>query len=242
MQKVSTQQGFTLIELIIVIVLLGILAVTAAPKFLNLQDDARDSVLEGIAGSLESASSVVYGKALINDVAGTCDGSDDVNIGTGTVSVVFGYPDAATAANFTNILDADINTVDDENSDRSPPFVTCVDKPDPSNASDNLCSGALGPDAGETSEEAYDDVDDYNGYAISNVGGNYNGFAYRVDVAYESSIDVTSDPGSVVHCPDPEEKINPCAVPENKQYKRIDIAVTAPDGQVYNFSAYRGSY
>ncbi|MEC8489586.1 MAG: prepilin-type N-terminal cleavage/methylation domain-containing protein, partial [Pseudomonadota bacterium] len=44
MQKVSTQQGFTLIELIIVIVLLGILAVTAAPKFLNLQDDARDSV------------------------------------------------------------------------------------------------------------------------------------------------------------------------------------------------------
>ena len=130
----------------------------------------------------------------------------------------------------------------DENSDRSPPFVTCVDKPDPSNASDNLCSDALGPDAGETSEEAYDDVDDYNGYAISNVGGNYNGFAYRVDVAYDSSIDVTSDPGSVVHCPDPEEKINPCAVPENKQYKRIDIAVTAPDGQVYNFSAYRGSY
>ena len=114
MQKVSTQQGFTLIELIIVIVLLGILAVTAAPKFLNLQDDARDSVLQGIAGSLESASSVVYGKALINDVAGTSDGSDDVNIGTGTVSVVFGYPDAATAANFTNILDADINTVDDD--------------------------------------------------------------------------------------------------------------------------------
>ena len=49
MQKVSTQKGFTLIELIIVIVLLGILAVTAAPKFLNLQDDARDSVLQGIA-------------------------------------------------------------------------------------------------------------------------------------------------------------------------------------------------
>ena len=113
MQKVSTQQGFTLIELIIVIVLLGILAVTAAPKFLNLQDDARDSVLQGIAGSLESASSVVYGKALINDVAASSDGSDSVNIGNSTtVSVVFGYPDAATAANFTNILDADINAVD----------------------------------------------------------------------------------------------------------------------------------
>ena len=61
MQKVSTQQGFTLIELIIVIVLLGILAVTAAPKFLNLQDDARDSVLEGIAGS---GKTLVYFKFL----------------------------------------------------------------------------------------------------------------------------------------------------------------------------------
>ncbi|APD92720.1 MSHA biogenesis protein MshA [Alteromonas mediterranea] len=115
MQKVSTQKGFTLIELIIVIVLLGILAVTAAPKFLNLQDDARDSVLEGIAGSLESASSVVYGKALINDVAASSDGSDSVNIGNATtVSVVYGYPDAATAANFTNILDADINNTNGE--------------------------------------------------------------------------------------------------------------------------------
>ena len=130
----------------------------------------------------------------------------------------------------------------DENSDRSPPFVTCVDKPDPSNANDNLCSDALGPDAGETSEEAYDDVDDYNGYVISNVGGNYNGFAYKVDVTYDSSIDVTSDPQAVVYCPDPEEAINACVVPENKQYKRIDIALTAPDGQVYSFSAYRGSY
>ena len=130
----------------------------------------------------------------------------------------------------------------DENSDRSPPFVTCVDKPDPSNASDNLCSDALGPDAGETSEEAYDDVDDYNGYSIRNAGGNYNGFAYRVDVIYDSSIDVTSAFPAVVHCPDPEEPINACVPPEQKQYKRIDIAVTAPDGQVYTFRAYRGSY
>jgi MSHA pilin protein MshD len=91
----------------------------------------------------------------------------------------------------------------------------------------DLCTKILtrvGPDAGETSEEAYDDVDDYNGYAISNVGGNYNGFAYRVGVTYDSSI---------------ESDLNKRAP---KQYKRIDIAVTAPDGQVYNFSAYRGSY
>ncbi|WP_333971011.1 prepilin-type N-terminal cleavage/methylation domain-containing protein [Alteromonas mediterranea] len=105
MQKVSTQKGFTLIELIIVIVLLGILAVTAAPKFLNLQDDARDSVLQGIAGSLESSSSVVYGKALINDVAGTSDASQTVDVGSSTVSLVYGYPAGQTTANFTALLD-----------------------------------------------------------------------------------------------------------------------------------------
>ncbi|MDW3189737.1 type II secretion system protein, partial [Vibrio sp. Vb0932] len=40
------QTGFTLIELVVVIVILGILAVTAAPRFLNLQNDAREARLE----------------------------------------------------------------------------------------------------------------------------------------------------------------------------------------------------
>ncbi len=107
MQKVSTQQGFTLIELIIVIVLLGILAVTAAPKFLNLQDDARDSVLQGIAGSLESAASVVYGKALINGVASAETGS--VDVGSATVTTAYGYPDATyLSTNISDLLDAEI--------------------------------------------------------------------------------------------------------------------------------------
>lgn len=44
------QAGFTLIELVIVIIILGILAVTAAPKFLNLQDDARYSAAQGVQG------------------------------------------------------------------------------------------------------------------------------------------------------------------------------------------------
>jgi MSHA pilin protein MshA len=60
-----SQAGFTLIELIIVIVILGILAVTAAPKFLDFGSDARKSVLQGVKGSLESAGSLVYGKAII---------------------------------------------------------------------------------------------------------------------------------------------------------------------------------
>lgn len=106
MQKVSKQQGFTLIELIIVIVLLGILAVTAAPKFLNLQDDARDSTLEGFKGALETAASVVNGKALIQNKSGTAQTPVTVNIGNGTVSVVNGYPEA-TSANISALMDFD---------------------------------------------------------------------------------------------------------------------------------------
>ena len=45
------QQGFTLIELIVVIVILGILAVTAAPKFMNLTSDANASVVKSLSGA-----------------------------------------------------------------------------------------------------------------------------------------------------------------------------------------------
>ena len=106
MQKVSTQQGFTLIELIIVIVLLGILAVTAAPKFLNLQDDARDATLEGIKASLQTSASVVNGKALINDVLGTTDTPVTLDVGSDNVTIVNGYPQA-TEDNMAALLDID---------------------------------------------------------------------------------------------------------------------------------------
>lgn len=46
------QQGFTLIELIIVIVVLGILAVTAAPQFINFSSDARESTVKGAQASI----------------------------------------------------------------------------------------------------------------------------------------------------------------------------------------------
>ncbi|MDK2847481.1 MAG: hypothetical protein PWP34_834 [Desulfuromonadales bacterium] len=62
----KSQSGFTLIELVVVIVVLGILAAVAVPKFVDLQGDAREAAVKGVAGNLASASALNYAAAVTN--------------------------------------------------------------------------------------------------------------------------------------------------------------------------------
>jgi MSHA pilin protein MshA len=59
---VKQQKGFTIIELVVVIVILGILAAVAFPKFQDLSGDARQAVVNGTAAAVKSAAVLLYAK------------------------------------------------------------------------------------------------------------------------------------------------------------------------------------
>ena len=95
--KIRDERGFTLIEIIMVIVLLGIIAAIAIPKYIDLKSDAVNATLEGLKGGIVASGAIGYADIAINgngyagatypipdDMNGSYLQSDDLDYDTGT--------------------------------------------------------------------------------------------------------------------------------------------------------------
>jgi len=93
--NLKRQHGFTLIELIMVIVILGILSAFALPKFADFSGDAEDSSLEGARGAVRSAAAIAHAACLADSTCNASGATSSVTLEGSAIAMVYGYPSRA---------------------------------------------------------------------------------------------------------------------------------------------------
>lgn len=97
----ASQSGFTIIELVVVILLLGILAATALPRFIDVTDEAHEAVVAALEGGLSTAGALYHAEWVGKGSAGTSVSSYP----SVAASATSGYPNLASNANCANAFD-----------------------------------------------------------------------------------------------------------------------------------------
>ncbi len=126
------RNGFTIIELVLVIVVLSIIAAVAMPRMFNFKRDAKIATLNGLYGTLKSSISIAHGACLVDSSCNPNLAFQTFEIDGRSIEMVYGYP-ASTASGIASLIDVNNFSIEYINSPPlhfaifhfGPPLVNC---------------------------------------------------------------------------------------------------------------------